>query len=422
MLVLASGHAAGYVVFALLLPILSRLYQPADFGVLGIYTAALGVLGLFATMRYDAAIPLPSRDETALGLVAVALGISVAFALALGLAVLTVGAEPLSHFGMGLIRPYLAILIANVFVMGCYQTLTFWAVRRNAFLPLARMKFTLTTVVPVSQVVAGGLVAGSLGLVLGQLLGYVAAVIAMLVFLRIEWWRARPWRATEARAAARGFLNFPFFALPAELALVLTTALPPVFLNAHYTPEVVGWFMLAWRAVATPLTLLVVPVARVYLAAAAEAVLAGPGSLERLFLRTVLKLAVLGTPPVAALGAVAPWLFVVVFGPRWVESGYYCRILCPMLLCHMISVSVRPTFDVLHKQFIHVVASVVGVLLVTAGLVVPHFLHVSPMTAVGILSLCGSCGHVFALGLTWLVLRRFSREAALGANLHRARR
>src|SRR4051794_2925578 len=62
---LASGTAIAQFLLALAMPVLTRLYTPAQYGALAVYSSILTVLVVVASLRYEAAIPLPEDDRTA---------------------------------------------------------------------------------------------------------------------------------------------------------------------------------------------------------------------------------------------------------------------------------------------------------------------------------------------------------------------
>ncbi len=66
--IMLSGTASGPVISVLIMPVLTRLYTPEDFGVLTLFTSFLTVLVAMPTLRYEAAIPLPDNEEDAANL------------------------------------------------------------------------------------------------------------------------------------------------------------------------------------------------------------------------------------------------------------------------------------------------------------------------------------------------------------------
>src|SRR5690242_14208184 len=57
-LVMLMGTIAGQAISFLLSPILTRLYNPTEFGYLSVYSAVLGILVVVASLGLELAIPI----------------------------------------------------------------------------------------------------------------------------------------------------------------------------------------------------------------------------------------------------------------------------------------------------------------------------------------------------------------------------
>ena len=71
--VLAGGTAFAGALAVLVLPLLTRIYSPAEFGVMGVFAALMSMISVVACLRYEIVIPLPETDESAANLLAVAI-------------------------------------------------------------------------------------------------------------------------------------------------------------------------------------------------------------------------------------------------------------------------------------------------------------------------------------------------------------
>src|SRR5690606_21592699 len=71
--VLAGGTALGQLLTIAASPVLTRLYDPADFGVLGVYAALLTTITTVASLRYELAIPVSDDEEEAASLLVLCL-------------------------------------------------------------------------------------------------------------------------------------------------------------------------------------------------------------------------------------------------------------------------------------------------------------------------------------------------------------
>ena len=71
--VLMTGSAFGQLLVLAASPLLTRLYTPEDFGVLGVFTALLMIFGIAVSLRYELAIPLAEDDARMVNLLALSL-------------------------------------------------------------------------------------------------------------------------------------------------------------------------------------------------------------------------------------------------------------------------------------------------------------------------------------------------------------
>ena len=82
---LLVGSLIAQVLALLILPVLTRLYEPGDFGLLGKYRALVGALGTLSLLRYDLAIALPEKDKEGVQVLGLCLGVLLVFTVFFGL-------------------------------------------------------------------------------------------------------------------------------------------------------------------------------------------------------------------------------------------------------------------------------------------------------------------------------------------------
>jgi len=70
MATLAVGNGLARIVGLASIPILTRIYSPEHFGVLSVFTALLLILTPLMTLRYELAVPLPSRHGASIEMLA----------------------------------------------------------------------------------------------------------------------------------------------------------------------------------------------------------------------------------------------------------------------------------------------------------------------------------------------------------------
>lgn len=406
-LTIMSGHVAGQAVALLLLPVLTRLYSPADFGGLAIYTSLIGLGGVTVTLRYDAAIPIPKSGQTAGALAYISAISTAATCFAIGLILFLYCNQP-NLPGALYLNNFKEYLLFGLFFYGIYQILLFWSVRIKSYGTIAVMRSTLIVSAVSTQLMCAWIHPKN-GLILGQFSGYVTACGTAIFFLRKNTSFPPPPSISKLYVTATKYKRFPFYSCGAELFVNAAQTVPPILLVGYYSDAIAGLFLLAWRAVGTPLTLLVVPTARVVLAETSHMASKRNRGMLPFLKRTIIKLLCCAAPPVALLAIAAPTVFPAVFGEQWNQAGIFCAILCPVLLCHLVSVSVRPLFDVLGYQSWNLVASFLLAVSMIGGIIVSHLFSLDATIAVASMSLGGVTAHVTIVALVWHLTRSHTR-------------
>jgi O-antigen/teichoic acid export membrane protein len=94
--IVSSGTAISQGISVVTAPLLTRLYSPADFGILGFYLSVVPILTIISTLQYSQAIVLPREERKAKALLGTTIRIAtvvVASVLALTLLAMFVGQE-----------------------------------------------------------------------------------------------------------------------------------------------------------------------------------------------------------------------------------------------------------------------------------------------------------------------------------------
>jgi lipopolysaccharide exporter len=415
---LAGGTVVGQAAALAALPILTRLYSPAEYGAFAIYTS----IGLFmlagASLRYETAIPLPRDDGSAAHLLALSVWILLGATSSAGLAIWLLGDAFVRLTHTQALRPYLWLVPVSLLGNGLGQVLNNWALRQkdgdpgggpSAFVGarlLARTRAQQLLGQVVSQLGLGFLHFGLAGLILGQAVGQMIGAGTLV---------AAAWRKDQAafqavslagmRRVAHRYRSFALLASPAALLDTAGTHLPLLLLGAFYSPQVVGWIVLGQRILGLPGELVGSAVAQVYQAEAAWALRSRPEQLDRLFFRTLKGMFWYGLFTVGFLSAVAPSLLSWLFGSRWAEAGLYLQLLSVSFLLGMAALPIGGTLDTLERQDLHLARELIRVTVISSAVVLAGALHQLPSTAVLLLSAAGSSVYGVSILASWQAIR-----------------
>jgi O-antigen/teichoic acid export membrane protein len=319
---LVAGTMGGQLVVLGLSPILTRLYRPEDFGILGVFASALALLTVIATLRYELALPV--ADDVEVGsLLALVLFVLAVSAIGTALLASTAGAELVGMLNAAVLRPYLWLLAIGVGFAGLLQMLTYLRIRDRAYGQLARSRLIQAAATTLSQIGLAGV--GPLGL----LVGYVGGRLAGLVLLVRVPSNPAPVSVTSIAQSAARYRRFPLVTMWASLINALGLQFPNLILAAAFGPSVVGLFSLTIRVIQAPMAMLGQAVSQVFLGGLAAAVRSHEVAGYARSTFSILSLVALAPAGLAMLWA--PDVFSVVFGPEWRGAGDMARFLIPWI-------------------------------------------------------------------------------------------
>lgn len=405
-LVLVGGSAVAQGLTLLASPILTRLYNPAEFGLMAVFISVFAPMAAVACWRYEDAVPLPERDADAANLLALCLVILLGTSLLVGLGVWLLGDEVAEWVHAPQLRPYLWILPPIYLAIGTYQALSYWAVRKQTFGILARTTIVRNVGQIVCQVTLGVLSAGPIGLILGYAVaeGGGSSAIARQIWRR-DRQILRAVSARGIRTVARRYRRFPLLSSGAALLESLGTVLPTLLLSAFFSIQIVGWFSLGQRVMAAPMFLLGVSIAKVYMAESAVIARADPGGLLPLYRSLVRREAAAAGVIVSIIAAPAPWTFRWFFGEEWGESGRYVQILGIMFFFQFVANPLYGFLNAIERQDLLLVREVTKIVLVAGAVLYGGWSDRSPFQTVALLSAAGSIHAILSTVLVWWAIR-----------------
>jgi O-antigen/teichoic acid export membrane protein len=366
--VLAGGAALGHAITAMSMPVLTRLYTPADFGVLAVFTAVFAVVAVAACLRYEIAIALPASDVEAANLLIISTICAAAVSLLLAAVVLT-WAQPLSAWlGTPAIAAYLWLLPLCTLLAGVFAALQGWLVRQRRFATLARTRVAQSAAAAGTQIAVGAAVTGPFGLVLGPVVNGAAGSIAgLLQCLRASGGPTIKVDATSLRRTARKYSSFALFSTPEALANSAAIQLPIMLIAALGSGAEAGHLMLAMFVVQAPMSLLGTAVAQVFLAHAPQELRVG--RLAAFTADTVGGLMRTGVGPLLCLGLIAPLAFPLVFGDGWQRAGVVTAWLAPWFAVQFLCTPVSMVLHVTQRQRLALLAQLGGLALRSGAVV-----------------------------------------------------
>lgn len=397
---LSSGQIASAAIPFLAAPVLGRIYSPADYGVLGLYVAFVGIFAAASTLQYQygvLAMRSQRHSNAMAGLALLSSSAVAAFAAILAVGIwLAFGAD--TGFGRNLVW----LLLLPLSVISCAIVLTGEVVlnRRQRYGALARL-LVLSSAVSAVTTIAFGLAGWTAsGVMTGYLMGEAVRTAGYILLLRSL--AIRPFALGLKgllRLGKRHFL-FPRFSLPAALIASVIIQLPALALGGFGTSTLLGAFTRAQRFVSMPFLLVGTAIGQVFRQRASDEY-RDTGSCRAIYQKTGQLLAAIGFIPACVLLAFGPQIFAIFLGPDWTIAGEIARILAPALWLRMIAAPLESVFHFTGNQRKAFQYNVLFLVLLVAGSFGPLLFVSDPMLIIWGFSIVSCLLYCLGIVLSW---------------------
>lgn len=406
---MAGAAVLGQLMMLAAMPLLTRLYDPSDFGVFAIFSAMMGLVLVISSLRYEMAIPLMRNDKSAGDMLISVLAINAISALASLLAVVIWRHDIADLVGAPAVAKYLFMLPIGLLGAGSFRAFNLLALRQNRFVVVAQTKLVQSLSNVAFQIAAGLTGLGAIGLITGHILGFSAGVVRLArdAALRMTW----PGCAAVRRSASllKGHDRFPKFDVPAALIDFLGVQLPNLVLAALFSPTVAGIYFLADRVLTAPMSIVSQAVSQALLAGARASL--ARGTLLRQTVRMGLGLAAMVALPALVIVMAGEPLFAMVFDDSWRQAGVYAAWLVPGFCVQFIYSSISTALTATRGQKVNLVIHASLLALKVLALWIGYNTG-SPLNAIIGLSVVNFVGGGFAVGLVLTHIALSGRRAA----------
>lgn len=382
-------------------PLLTRLYDPSEFGLYGSVVSISALLAIFVTLRIDHGIMVaPGDDEarkTAVLSLTLALAGSIIFAVGASLLLVAVGMLDRNQLIIwGVLVPFAGALVAAV------RTLTLFSNRLKAFSLVSRARILQAICVALVSLLLGYVAFQRYGLVVAMIAGYFLYVAMLAPSL---WPPVRlVWQDVGSLFRENGqFIRFSF---PADLVNTLSWRIPFIAFPAMFGLEQTGYLALAYTVVATPTRFIGNALGEVFYSHAARQY-EETGDCWPTAKNIALLLGGAGLAGFSVLFLIAEPAFVIVFGEEWVAAAVFTKILIPMIIIRFVASPLSVVFYIAGRQKEDFLWQVVFLLATTTAI----FLGVWDGDIKASLMAFSAVGSVLYL-VYFVLIRRYATDAA----------
>lgn len=334
-------------------PILTRIYTPADYGVLGVIMSITGLLGVFITLSYSNAIIISDSDPEVDHIIGLC--------LKLNLLITVISMLFLIFFRQAIARQYQVldysywfyIIPVLLFLNGMNNMLASLVTRWKYFKALSINKVIMAVTSAVISIGSGLIFRNTTGLLLSFLISIGLSNALLLILLRKNK-KLQPisfYLNFNTKNVVNKYRDFPQYVLPAEFINSFSNQIPIFMLSSASTsPQTaVGHYNMSNRILGLPISLISTSIGDVFKQRAANDYNEA-GDCRPIFVKTFKALLITSLFPFAILIFFGSDIFAIVFGEKWRGAGHYSQILGIMFFFRFIISPLTYVFYIARKQ------------------------------------------------------------------------
>lgn len=357
-LVLLSGNVLGYIINILSLPLIGRVFSPADMGEYDLILSTGRFVMNFSSLGLIIAIMLPKDDEDAKRLCKLILLLNVSIISTLLIFFVAIG--NVFQLFSTTIPYYMALFLLGLYIVSYNMQELFYSYMNRK--KIYKGLFWNPLILAVSNVgislVLGFCGFGTFGYLMGTILSYIVSILYMRIYVSPF---SEKISFNSCKAILLEYKDIVNVQMPANFITQVGNEIPIQYLGRIFGAVMLGGYSMANKLLSIAIGVLSTPVNRVVYQELSEKVNKKEPVGDFLFgiLEKNIKLALI---PVGAMiiigGKIVPWIL----GKEWIAAGEYIAVLGSMYLLKFCSNCVSGTFVVMQHQKLSLWMSFVNII------------------------------------------------------------
>ena len=359
--ILASGTAAAQAITMAFSPLITRLYGPEVFGLLGVFVTLISILAPIAALTYPIAIILPKKDSHAMGIAKLAFSIALIVSTITAIVLFFLGDLLLRLVKSDALLDYIMLVPLAMMFAAMLQINQQWLIRKKQFKLTAKIAIAQAFIISSTQAIFGWL--NPIPAVLIIIATFSAILHAFMMLIGIKYNPSA--QATmlphdlpeKISQLAKNYKEFVIYRTPQVFMNAVSQSLPILMLASFFGPTASGFYTIGKMVLGMPSTLISKSMGDVFYPRITEAAHKNE-NLTSLVSRATFALAMIGFIPFAIVIISGPYLFGVVFGSEWVMAGEYARWLAFWFYTMFFTTAIAQTIPVIRQQKLDLIFTV----------------------------------------------------------------
>lgn len=410
--VLASGTAMAQVVNMLYSPLITRIYGPVAYGIMGTFTAIIQIIGPIAALSYPIAIVLPAKDEEAKSLVSLSLIVTLINSIFLTILILLFNDFILNLFNLEMISGYIYLLPIVIFMAGISQILKQTLLREKQFKISANSNFLQTIFTNSSKLIIGLFYPYASILIIFT--AFRQGVNSLLMYILLKknaypnFLLVNKISKKKLLIVAKKYKDFPLFRTPEVSLSAFSNNIPILILTSLFGPVSVGFYSLAKTVLGVPSLLVAQSVGDVFYPKIAKSAQEGR-AITPLIIKATFYLSCIGIVPYSLFIIFGPQVFSFIFGSDWYTAGEYARWIALWAFFNFIN---RPSIQVLPviaEQKFQLIFTVSKLFFTGLSMITSFYLFDNDIITIMFFGFSGALSYSFLILITIIKTNKFDQ-------------
>lgn len=373
LMILSSGIAQ--VILIITTPIITRLYSPTEFGEFTIFSNIAMILIPIINARYDLLIVNTKNDRSANILSQISFLISLLILLIL-IPIFAISAWLYPNFILDFI-----FIIIMLFLVSLTNIFTNYLNKERKYKVLSLINVFRAGSMALLQIIFGLLALGSLGLIIGFSLSYIAGITLGYKTFKKHFNIVRDKEETKALFLENK--NQLVYSTPSILLNGLSFSVVVFFIGILYTNTEVGIYGMAIRVLGIPVTIISLGLSKIFMQQANDYYIEY-GNFRNLLLKFSSILVIVSIILYVPLYLFSEELVNILLGHSWVDAITVIKIVIPLFVIRLIVSTVSLSVIVLQKQQLELILQALFLIGTTATFVISKMLNLTFLNFVSI--------------------------------------
>src|SRR5699024_7966921 len=404
-IILASGAAGAQAIAMILSPIITRMYGPEAYGIMGTFTSIISIIAPVAALTYPISIVLPKNDSNAKGIIRLSLIITLLISITSLLIIILFNKKIVEIFNINEIVHYMYLIALVIIFGGLMEVSEQWLIRTQQFAVNAKVTILQALIINGSKIGIGLFYPFASVLVILNVLANGLKATMMIVFAKKSTYRNKDDDKSEKekniKRLTRVYYDFHFYRVHETFLNTLSNSLPILMLSAFFGPASAGFYSIGRNVLSMPSRLIGKSVEDVFYPRIATAA-NNNENITKLIIKATLALGFVGILPYGLIIAFGPYIFSLVFGSEWIIAGEYARWIALWSFFAFINRPSVRSLPVLSAQRFHLIYTVFMLVTRLGVLALGYYIFASDIIAV---ALFGITGAILNFGLIAITLR-----------------